>query len=77
MRIDPCDREAFAGCMTALRTLEDAFNMAGVQVSFYCLNSAAFGKTVVIKKGGAAINISIDGDSPGQALKNVAAAVRL
>jgi hypothetical protein len=77
MRIDPCDREAFAGYMTALSTLEEAFNMAGVPVSFHCLNSPAFGKNVIIKKGNATNSISIEGDSFGQAIKDVAAAVRL
>jgi hypothetical protein len=77
MRIDPCDQETFAGYITALRTLEEAFNLAGVPVSFYCLNSSAFGKTVIIKMMNATNNISIEGDSPGQAVKDVAKAVRL
>ena len=77
MRIDPCDQDAFAGYMTALRSLEEAFNMAGVPVSFHCLNTSAFGKTVVIKNGKTATNISIEGDSSAQALKDVAKAVRL
>jgi hypothetical protein len=77
MKIDPCDVEAFAGYMTALRDLEGAFNMAGVGVVFHCLNSAAFGKTVHIKWGKAENSVSIEGDSPAQAIKDVAAAVRL
>ncbi|MDR0583583.1 MAG: hypothetical protein LBG57_04450 [Treponema sp.] len=77
MRIDPCDQEAFTGYMTALRTLEEAFNMAGALVSFHCRNSPTFGKNILIKKGNAANVISIEGDSPVQAVKDVAAAVRL
>jgi dihydroorotase-like cyclic amidohydrolase len=77
MRIDPCDQDAFAGYMTALRSLEEAFIMAGVPVSFHCLNSSAFGKTVVIKKGKAATHISLEGDSSAQDLKDVAKAIRL
>jgi hypothetical protein len=77
MKIDPYDKEAFAGYMTALSTLEEAFNMAGALVSFICWNSPSFGKTVMIKRGSATNSISIEGDSPAQAVKDVAGAVRL
>ena len=77
MRIDPCDKEVFAGYMTALRALEKAFNTAGIPVSFYCLNASAFGKTVIIRNGKATTTISIEGDSYAQAVKDVAKAVPL
>jgi hypothetical protein len=78
MRVDLCDKETFAGYMTALQTLEEAFIMAGALVSFYCLDSLVLGKTVLIKRGDAKIvEVSIEGDSPAQAIKDVAAAIRL
>jgi hypothetical protein len=77
MRIDPCDITAFEGYAAALGTLEKAFNMAGIPVSFHCLDSAIFGRTVLMKKGRAMRSISIEGDSPAQAVKDVAAAVKL
>jgi hypothetical protein len=77
MRIDHCDIEAFTGYMTALRTLEEAFNMAGVGLSFHCLNFPVSGKTVIIGRGDTVNSISIEGDSPGQAVKDVAGAVWL
>ncbi|MDR1250023.1 MAG: hypothetical protein LBK63_12055 [Treponema sp.] len=77
MSIDPCDREAFEGYTAALGALEKAFNMAGIPVLFRCLYSPVFGRTVLMKKGEALRSISIEGDSPAQAVKDIAAAVKL
>jgi hypothetical protein len=69
---------AFEGYAPALRALESSFRKAGLEISFHAHDSPLRGKMVSIR--GESCNdiikiICIEGDSPAQAVKDVARAV--
>ncbi|MDR2185702.1 MAG: hypothetical protein LBO80_08595 [Treponema sp.] len=67
---------AFEGYAPALQDLESSFQKAGCEISFYGTVLPATGKTIRILSDGVVFNsISIEGDSPVQAIKDVAQAV--
>jgi len=78
MIIDEQYEGAFAENRDSLRLLEIAFNLAGLDVSFHCCVEPVYGKVVeVFKNKRIDKRISIEADSLGQAIKDVAAGVRL
>jgi len=79
MIINKEDEHAFRDYDESLRLLESAFVMAGLDICFECIVDKNYGKAVeVSKKGSTAFRyIGIEGDSPAQALKDVANGVRL
>ena len=74
-----CDRPAFAEYDPSLRALERSFRQAGVPVTFEPVVLPESGSRVVFIRNNGRITKSqqIEGDSPAQAVKDVAAAVRL
>jgi hypothetical protein len=74
-----CDRPAFAGYDPSLRTLESSFRKAGVSLTLEpCVLPEAGGRMIFIRIDGKVVkSLKIEGDSPAQAVKDVAAAVRL
>jgi len=79
MIIDLKDEAAFAGYEKALTQLQSAFIFAGLVVSFNCIIDPVYGKTIEIFKDNKNRSnyVCIEGDSPAQAIKNVAAGVKL
>jgi hypothetical protein len=72
------DKPAFSNYTPSLAALERAFRKAGLKISFLAECSPARGKKIHIRKSDKiAWSVSIEGDSPAQAVKDVAAAVRL
>jgi len=72
-------KAAFAEYEKPLEHLEKSFNRAGLFVRFYCFVAPANNKMVSIENhNGVRIKLAcIEGDSPAQAVKDVAAGVRL
>jgi hypothetical protein len=71
-------KAAFGNYARPLGALESAFRKAGIEASFQADVSQAGGKTVFVRVSGTLINIVyIEGDSPAQAVRRVAAAVSL
>jgi hypothetical protein len=69
---------AFRDYSTVLSDLEEAFRFAGVNVEFLLALRGGKDRYVQIIYNGKPGNIKfIEGDSPAQAIKDVAAAVRL
>lgn len=78
MILDQQHQAAFEGYAESLRSLEEAFRKAGYMITFYAVNAPLGNKIVKILKGKTVLKtICIEGDSPAQAVKDVAAAVRL
>jgi hypothetical protein len=78
MILDKQHKPAFEGYREPLKLLEEAFNRAGLSVRFYAFEAPLKNKMVQIFFGQVPGKIiCIEGDSPAQALKDVAEAVRL
>jgi hypothetical protein len=78
MILDNQHEAAFEGYANPLRSLEEAFNKAGTSVSFYAFVAPLGNKMVdIIRKSASRKLVCIEGDSPAQAVKDVAAAVKL
>jgi len=61
-----------------LSSLEAAFNLTGLDIEFDLKSTSKINLWVTINyKGGVTCNISILGDSPAQAIKDIAEAVSL
>jgi uncharacterized protein YbjT (DUF2867 family) len=74
----PCDIPVFEGYTPALKALERALRKAGMRITFLADVSPDLGKKVHIRKSGKIIKtICIEGDSPAQAVKDVAGAAPL
>jgi hypothetical protein len=72
------NKNAFSEYGTSLRYLEKSFNKAGLPVTFRCVATPNKTKIVDIIKNFKVIKqICIEGDSPAQAVKDVAEAVKL
>jgi hypothetical protein len=73
------DKPAFADYEPSLRALESSFKKAGVPVTFEAVVLPESGSRVVFIRNNDRItkSIMIEGDSPAQAVKDVAEAVRL
>jgi uncharacterized protein YbjT (DUF2867 family) len=73
------DRPAFAEYEASLRALENSFRKAGVPLVFEAgLLPENGGKIIFIRNDGRIVkSLMIEGDSPAQAVKDIAAAVRL
>jgi hypothetical protein len=73
------DRPAFAEYEPSLRALENSFRKAGVPVTFEPVDlPEGGGRVIFIRNNGRVVkSLMIEGDSPAQAVKDVAAAVRL
>jgi hypothetical protein len=69
---------AFRDYLFPLNKLEEAFQSAGEKIEFHLKLSQGKGRYVEILCQGKPVNVqSIEGDSPAQAVKDVAGAVRL
>jgi hypothetical protein len=78
MILDSQHAAAFEGYAKPLRSLEKAFSQAGNPVRFYAFVAPLSNKMVeIIRKPASRKLVCIEGDSPAQALKDVAAAVKL
>jgi hypothetical protein len=78
MKIAKNDVKAFEEYLKPLRSLEGAFKKAGLRISFHVFDYPVHGKAILINSQKTCIaKISIEGDSPAQAVKDVAAAVKL
>jgi hypothetical protein len=78
MILDPQHKAAFAEYEVPLRMLERAFKVAGLRLSFRCFVAPLNNKMVdIIIKNKSVWIACIEGDSPAQAVKDVAAGVRL
>ena len=81
MNIQAGHESTFADYAESLRLLEEAFNKAGTPVSFFACVIPSYNKTIEItriyRKTAAHKIVSIEGDSPAQAVKDVAAVVKL
>jgi hypothetical protein len=77
MILDSQHAAAFEGYAKPLRSLEKAFRKAGTSVSFYAFVAPLGNKMVDIRKSASHKLVCIEGDNPAQALKDVAAAVKL
>jgi hypothetical protein len=68
----------FKDYLMPIRLLEKAYREAGIHVEFHAFLSSGGDKWVsVYFNGRRSMTISIEGDNPAQAVKDVAAAVRL
>jgi len=79
MILDPQHKAAFAEYEASLRQLEMTFYSAGLVVNFYCSVDPLGNKMVDVLNKNKSRNklVCIEGDSPAQAVKDVAAGVRL
>jgi len=79
MILDEQYQAAFAEYEAPLRQLENAFQMAGLNVSFRCFVTPLNSKMVDVLYRNKSRNkfLCIEGDSPAQAVKDVAAGVKL
>jgi hypothetical protein len=77
MAIASFSADFFEGYTSALRSLENSFRRAGLGISFYAYESPIGEKKVGIRNDSNNIikTVSIEGDSPAQAIKDVAQAV--
>ena len=78
MILDEHHRNAFRTYEKPLKKLEISFNSAGLPVTFHAF-ADPFGNKMVRVTGGSSSQklICIEGDSPAQAVKDVAKGVRL
>ena len=78
MILDEQHRAAFDGYAKPLAKLEKSFNKAGLPLTFLCFMDAFGNKMVrVIPSRSNQKILCIEGDNPAQAVKDVAAGVRL
>jgi hypothetical protein len=78
MTLDKQHKPAFEGYEEPLKSLEEAFNRAGVKIRFYAFVAPLENKMVRIFINRAEKKtVCIEGDSPAQAVKDVAGAVKL
>jgi len=79
MILDEQHKAAFADYEDSLRQLENAFSLADLPVSFRCFVDPLNNKMVDVTNKNKTRNklICIEADSPAQAIKDVAAGVRL
>jgi hypothetical protein len=79
MTLDEQHKDAFAGYEVPLRFLENAFNSAGLLIKPRCFVAPANNKMVDVltEKNYRLKLVCIEGDSPAQAVKDVAAGVGL
>jgi hypothetical protein len=71
-------RQAFEPYLESIETLEKSFRQAGLDITFRGIYTGNGGKRVeILKSGFSAGLVFIEGDSPAQAIKDVAGAVRL
>ena len=77
--LDPDAIAAFTEYGASLKQLEDAFNLAGLPIAFTCILDDSKQKIVEVskQKKNTIRYIYIEGDSPAQAIKDVAKGVRL
>jgi hypothetical protein len=68
---------AFKDYFVPLRALEKSFKSAGLNIEFDAFVNSAVRLIGIIYNGKPKRCIAIEGDSPAQAVKDVAAAVRL
>jgi hypothetical protein len=74
----PGDKAVFEGYTPALRALESSFRKAGLGINFLADASPTHGKKIHIRKNAKIIeSLSLEGYSPAQAVKTVAAWVEL
>ena len=72
-----CDIPAFEGYTPALKALESSFRKAGLGIGFLADCPPGRGKVIHIReKARIVTTICIEGDSPAQAVKDVAGAVQ-
>jgi hypothetical protein len=70
------DMEVFKDYTPALRLLERSFRRAGLGISFEGFDCPPTGKKVLIRHLGQVVKtVTIEGDSPAQALKDIAQAM--
>jgi hypothetical protein len=68
--------EMFRDYTPALRALERSFKRAGLGISFQGFDCPPTGKKILIRYQGQFVKtVTIEGDSPAQALKDIARAV--
>ena len=77
MIIDPGSKAVFADYEAPLQLLEEAFCKTGMQINFSCAITPDGQKYIIIHNGKTYKEQFIEGDSPAQAIKDVAKAVRL
>jgi hypothetical protein len=77
MIISDYARKAFNGYLGPLAYLEQSFTEAGLDVVFRGIYTANGGKRVVLRNGRSIRVVSIEGDSPAQAVKDVAEKIKL
>jgi hypothetical protein len=78
MILDKQHKPAFEGYAEPLKSLEEAFNRAGSPVRFYAFEAPLKNKMVrIILNHIPGKTVCIEGDSPAQAVKDVAEAVKL
>ena len=76
--MDEKDKDVFEEYRASLINLQNAFILAGLSISFNFLIDPNYGKVVeVIKNKKRCQLLSIEADSPAQAIKDVAAGVKL
>jgi hypothetical protein len=79
MILDSQHEAAFAEYEASLRLLEKAFNETGLSIRFRCFVAPSNNKMVDVltEKNYRLKLVCIEGDSPAQAVKDVAAAVKV
>jgi hypothetical protein len=78
MKVSHYARRAFEAYLEPLETLEKSFRQAGLDIVFRGIYTGNGGKRVEILRSGRAGRVApIEGDSPAQAIKNIACAVKL
>jgi hypothetical protein len=78
MILDPQHQAAFEQYAEPLRSLEEAFRRSGIMITFFAIDAPLGNKMVQILRGKKVVKtVCIEGDNPAQAVKDVAAAVKL
>jgi hypothetical protein len=78
MKVTNYAESAFKGYLVPLEALEKAFREAGVDITFRGIYTGNGGKRVEILRHSLSDRVvSIEGDNPAQAVKDIASAVKL
>jgi ABC-type branched-subunit amino acid transport system substrate-binding protein len=78
MKVSNYARGAFEPYLESLETLEKSFRQAGLDIVFRGIYTDNGGKRVeILRSGMSGRLVSIEGDSPAQAIKDIANAVKL
>jgi nicotinamidase-related amidase len=78
MILDPQHKDAFEDYREPLKSLEEAFRKSGITVTFFAFEAPLGNKLIQILRGKTVVKtVCIEGDSPAQAIKDVAQAVKL